>query len=553
MRAGRFWGVRGTVALAAAMLAGTAPLGGSALGPAPGRTLSFLHVGPPSGPSNLPQVVDAHGRVVLLKGVNGDGLVDYWRPDLKLSYPVAASAYANGACPADDPSVEGVVLCAYDFAQMRPLGYNTLRLNLSWSLLEPSPGQVDGAYLERIAQVVGWARVQGMYVVLDMHQDAWSKYVYTAPGETCPPPTRAIRGYDGAPSWATAYTGPACAVNGVRELDPAVHQCFAALYRNAAAPDGIGLQDHYASLFIALARRFATDPTVAGYELINEPSPVPELGPDETTLFPFYSRVIGAVVAAVPGFQQMFFIEPNVLRDVTDQSGPYPPWSAFSTYPNTVYAPHVYTGVFTADQQVASTRFMPSDGGYRSAVQDSSQLALPLWVGEFGNDPADDDVILRNSYTLQDRDQVGGAFWLWKENANDINGALFWGVYGKPFPPGTPQPKRLKLTGRAYPLFTAGTLQSFAYDPDSGTFVLDADSNPVPRGAGDRATVVFVPARTAGDVVATGATVEVFDRGGGLREAYIYPTGGHYHVTVRAAERAANPGPRQGALPNTSR
>ena len=40
-------------------------------------------------------------------------------------------------------SVEGVPLCRRDFAQMRPLGYDAIRLNLSWSLLEPAPGHID--------------------------------------------------------------------------------------------------------------------------------------------------------------------------------------------------------------------------------------------------------------------------------------------------------------------------------------------------------------------------------------------------------------------------
>src|SRR5947209_15224215 len=134
--------------------------------------LSFLRAGPAAGPEGLPQVLDPNGRTVLLKGVNADGIVDYFRPDLATPYPTDPASYANGACPPDDPSVEGVPACELDFAQMHALGYSAIRLNLSWSLLEPQPGRIDRRYLNRIAQIVGWARAAGIYVVLDMHQDA---------------------------------------------------------------------------------------------------------------------------------------------------------------------------------------------------------------------------------------------------------------------------------------------------------------------------------------------------------------------------------------------
>ena len=62
--------------LTAASAAGapSTAVGAAMLPAAPARTLSFLHVGPISGPSGLHQIVDAHNREVLLKGVNVDGI-----------------------------------------------------------------------------------------------------------------------------------------------------------------------------------------------------------------------------------------------------------------------------------------------------------------------------------------------------------------------------------------------------------------------------------------------------------------------------------------------
>jgi endoglycosylceramidase len=526
----------GAVLAFAALVLGIAPSSATAALPTLVPAQSFLQVGPTAGPADVPQITDARGRAVLLKGVNVDGIVDYFRDDLQPPYPSDPAQYENGACPPDDPEVEGVMLCEYDFAQLRPLGYNVIRLNLSWSLLEPDPGQIDQTYIARIAQIVGWAKAQGIYVVLDMHQDAWSKYIYTRPGETCTPPFQAIRGFDGAPLWASDHTTPACALNGVRELDPAVQEQFDKLYADAPAPDGVGLQEHYAQVMLALAERFQDEPAVAGYEIINEPSPGFNAAPgevDATQLFPFYGKVVNTVVENLPDFRQLFFIEPNIERDVTDQSAIAAPWSAYSSYPNVVYAPHVYTGVFTADQQVASQRFFPSDGGYRSAISDTQALGLPLWIGEFGNNPADDNTILRTHYELQDTYAVGGALWLWKENANDINRAVFWGVYGSPFPPGMPQPLRIKYTSRAFPLYTARELRSFSYDPEGATFALRANSPAVPIGSSERATVIFVPAAVTASISATNARLRVLARADGTRIVYAYPRGGNYRVFTR--------------------
>jgi endoglycosylceramidase len=498
----------------------------------PPRELSFLHVGQASGPAGLPQVVDSHGREVLLKGVNADGIVDYFRQDLKPPYPSDPAAYENGACAPDDPSVEGVPLCQFDFDQMRALGYDVVRLNLSWSLLEPQPGQIDQTYVNRIAQVVQWAKAVGIYVVLDMHQDAWSKYVFTGPSDTCVPPYEKTIGYDGAPQWASQHSTPACALNGVRELDSAVAEDFQKLYDDDKAPDGVGLQEHYASVLTALARRFGSEPAVAGYEIINEPNPGFAAVPgaqDATELFPFYGKVVDAVTKAVPGFHQLFFVEPNVERNVTDQPEVFNSWSSYSSYPNVVYAPHIYTGVFTADQEVASTRFFPSDGGYKSTIQDAKALDLPLWIGEFGNNPQDDDTLLTTSYQLQDKYALGGTLWLWKENRNDTNPNAFWGVYGPPFGQGTLQPKRLALTSRAFPLYTAGQLQSMSYDPPTGSFDIHASSATVPCGDRSRAMLAFIPRAYSGAVTAQNAHVEVFERDGS-REAYVYPDGGAYRL-----------------------
>jgi endoglycosylceramidase len=483
---------------------------------APG--LSFLHVGAVAGPAHVRQIVDASGRSVLLRGVNVNGLVDYFRPDLRPPYPIAPSAYTGGACPANDPTVENVVLCQRDFAQLKRLGYDVIRLNLSWSLLEPSPGKISQLYLDRVAQVVGWARDAGIYVILDMHQDAWSKYLYSTPADACTAPYQATAGYDGAPAWASLHSKPVCALEGKRELDPAVEEDWAKFFSDAPAPDGVGLREHFISAISALAGRFRDDPTVAGYDVLNEPSFIGMSGNDASVLLPFYTKVIAGVRQHVPGFRQLFFVEPDVTRDVTDHSGITVAWSSYSPYRNVVYSPHVYTRTFTP------TTF-PMDGGYRSAITDAQRLGVPLWVGEFGSNPSDDRTVLSAHYQLQDQFGLGGALWVWKENGS-------WGVYGPPYGAGVPQPERIQLTSRAYPIYTAGTLGKLSYDAGTGRFLMQGSSTAIASGDGAHATVVYVPSSVPGRVQVSGAHVSVTRRSDGSRLVYVYPTGGAYTASV---------------------
>ena len=500
-----------------------APGGATARSTSGATAPQFLHVGSVGGPAGVPQIVDGQGRQVLLRGVNVDGLVDYYRHDLRVSYPITPARYAGGACPRDDPSVEGVVLCRRDLAQMLPLGYDEIRLNLSWSLLEPSPGRIDRSYLDRIAQVVDWARSANIYVILDMHQDAWSKYLYSTSADHCTAPYQPIRGYDGAPRWASIHTKPVCALSGIRELDPAVEEDFAKLFHDAPAPDGVGLREHFTKAVVALARRFRNDPTVVGYDLLNEPSFFAVKGTDASVLLPFYARVIAGVVHQVGGFRQMFFIEPGASRDLTDRSDITVAWSRYSSYRNVVYEPHVYTRTFTP-------KTFPMDGGYRSAITDARHLGLPLWVGEFGCGPPDTSTVLRAHYREQNAFGLGSALWLWKENANDTNPSQFWGVYGPPFGPGVPQPLRILLTSGPYPLYLAGNLRRLNYDPGSGRLTLSARSNRVAFGDYARATLVYLPPTLHRRVHVSGAR-SLTVRRAGARLMYVFPTGGSYRLS----------------------
>ena len=238
---------------------------------------AWLHVDHPVD-SSVPRIVDSAGRAVLLRGVNANGVQDdYWSPRsdtprwLQPFWSVDPAAY-QGACPTNARQIVDPPLCEVDagrppydqssddysqndFAQMRALGFNMVRLTLSWSSIEPRPGVYDGRYIDRVAQVVGWAGEQGIHVLLDMHQDSYSRFIDETAPASIPgvlyPPVEGGNHADGAPPWAIVADGaPSLAPGGVSELGLQSGAAFASFWLNRAAPGpqgaapGTGLQDH---------------------------------------------------------------------------------------------------------------------------------------------------------------------------------------------------------------------------------------------------------------------------------------------------------------------
>jgi endoglycosylceramidase len=147
------------------------------------------------------------------------------------------------------------------FSLFREWGFNCIRLGVIWDGLEPTPGKFNEAYLEGIDEQIQFASQNDLVVFLDMHQDLYSR-LYS----------------DGAPAWAT-ITGGAQHIEASQVwsdayfTSPAVRTALDNFWNNAPAPDGLGLQEHYAKAWAVLARRYRNNPTVIGYDLMNEPFP----------------------------------------------------------------------------------------------------------------------------------------------------------------------------------------------------------------------------------------------------------------------------------------
>jgi endoglycosylceramidase len=356
----------------------------------------------------------------------------------------------------------------------------------------------------------------------------------------------------GAPPWAIVTDGePSTALLGQDFTNAQMEAAWTSFWlnRRVAVPQGEapgpGLQDHYIGAMAAVARRVRNNPAVAGYEIMNEPLPgfVQEPLFSATLLYPFYNRVI----AGVPDRRHLFFFEPMALRNLLDAT---PQLSLpFTRSKNIVYAPHVYTHVFTAEASIPNASALPYplsyDQAFRTAKLEARAMRAALFIGEYGNGALSDDVRLAPETAAIDRHLSGGTVWHWKANCDPGTppGGCpdSWGMfYGDPaVPPAHSlaiKPTRRKYLSRPYPRHTAGELLSLDYDPVTGNFAMAARATRRVRpGTTNRETVVFVPANVVGPPWAVGAAVvdRVESEPGGGRLVYVAPTGrGDYAVGV---------------------
>jgi endoglycosylceramidase len=330
---------------------------------------------------------DADGRVALLRGINArvEGVFDV--------------TFDDGRTPLEPIPA----LTAADCTRMRELGFDLLRLPINWSGIEPTRGSYAESYLQRVDAAIECAGNAGLYVVVDLHQDAYSKEI----------------GEDGAPLWAIQpppdqlLEGPLLDL-GARRVSSQVQAAFHTFF---AADDASGLQAAFADMFTHVATRWAHHPSVIGFELMNEP----DTGSIE--LDAFHARVGEAVRAAAP--EKLVFFEPPTLRNFTDfipsPKAPFP-------ISGGVYSPHIYTFVFSLDptrfNNATAAELEPS---VQAARDEATAFQAPLWIGEFGVGPTDDaqhNLWMHTQMQLHDRYFASDAFWVWKEMSQ-----ASWGLF----------------------------------------------------------------------------------------------------------------------------
>jgi len=316
------------------------------------------------------RIVDEQGRTVLLRGFNSDTLLE------------AGVRHAH--------------LDETDANLMQRAGFDVVRLPIAWSRIEPTRGSIDTGYLDEVERTVVMLNRSHLYVVLDMHFVDWGPRF----------------GGTGAPRWAALPLVPDLpwwpSEEWRKQLSPAQAAAYTYFW---ISPDW---QSDFELVWRAVAARFRDDSGVVGYDIYNEPHPLP-IPPrlfELHWMWPLYARTIEQIGHVDPN--HLFVVEGVLFADVGTTI-------AQLDAPNVVYSPHFYTG------SLVPPDFNGDRGSLDRRIDDQAREAAavpaPMWPGELGIDH-------NKAYAAQWADAaldayddrgVGWAWWQWRESSG-------WGI-----------------------------------------------------------------------------------------------------------------------------
>ncbi len=228
-----------------------------------------------------------------------------------------------------------------DIRAIHAQGFNVIRVPLHWKFFQTD--SADGFRL--LDRVVRWSHEAGLYVILDLHAAEGGQTGYN------------IDDGDGYP-W---------------------------LFRDA------GAQQQTVDLWTRLARHYANDPTVLGYDLLNEPVPnYPGLEVLNPEVAAFYTR-LSAAVRTVDKHHALIL---GGAQWDNNFNIFHPPFD-----PNTIFTCHRY-------------KAEPNQTAIKSFVEFRDKYNVPMWMGETGENT--DEWVGSFRKVLESND-IGWAFWPYKK------------------------------------------------------------------------------------------------------------------------------------------
>jgi endoglycosylceramidase len=467
--------------------------------PTEGPAIGGESITGPISAAGGPFMRDAHGRVVFFHGLNAV----YKHPPYEL-YPDQGKPWNFDA---------------RDAAAIARLGFNLVRLGITWSGIEPGtvgannpnicrrglpvdPHQFDGAvasaYLSRLDETVDLLATYHIYTLLDMHQDVYNE---------------AFRG-EGAPAWAVCTDGlpfdPLPGRWSNNYANPAADTAYDHFWRNDVAGD---LQGEYDRSWTFIASHFANNPSVIGYDPFNEPfsrslisvggqlfdgeiecfytgSAHPATLTRSTTKLRCAPQVPSTgLIPSILGADaaHLIFYEPDIFTSngAPNFVGPMP-------YPRLVFNFHDYcsarspvtgdpTDLAACEHQQLTT--LTARSQERHLLGTRAQPGGPAWfMSEFG--ASGSSVMLSTVAGYADEFQVGWAYWEWKYY-NDPTGSSDDALVRAD---GSIKPAAAVLS-EAFPLAVAGTPTETRFDSGTGGFALEY----VAARDDDASTIISVP------------------------------------------------------------
>ena len=231
-----------------------------------------------------------------------------------------------------------------DIRFIKTAGFNLVRIPIHWQLFMAPDGTMQGDGWALLDRMIGWAAKAGLYVVVDLH---------AAPGG------QTGINHDDGPGYPLMFYLP-------RDRDLTV-----ALWR-------------------AIAERYAGDPTILGYDLLNEPiAPYHDVATLNPRLEPFYRRVTAAIRGVDPG--RIVFLAGGQWSSSFDMFGP--PFA-----PNLAYTYHSFWASTKRDSIQRHLNF-------------SNRYNVPLFLGETGELTDEWNAEFRK---LHEAHGIGWSFWTYK-------------------------------------------------------------------------------------------------------------------------------------------
>jgi len=231
-----------------------------------------------------------------------------------------------------------------DIAFIRSVGFNTVRIPLHYRLFMDDQGEIGGEGWFLLDRVLGWIREAGLYAILDLH---------AAPGG------QTGINHDDGPGYPLMFYVPQ--------------------HRR-----------HTVKLWRAIAQRYAGDPAILGYDLLNEPiAPYHDVATLNPRLEPFYREVTEAIRAVDPG--RVVILAAGQWSSSFDMLGP--PFAD-----NLAYTYHSFWASTDRDSIQRHLNF-------------ANRYDVPLFLGETGELTDEWNEAFRR---LHEAHGIGWSFWTYK-------------------------------------------------------------------------------------------------------------------------------------------